>query len=447
MDKTTNRKEADRKQIIFTEGAKGRGGKTTLLSSLADFFLAESIPVKLLDADIDNKSRGSPSHLFKGTPKIDIRTDHGLDQFIGMVLDDQAQTALADLGAGSSKETWAWFEQMHDSVREEGIRFLTIGLVTNDSSTTSAILDWADALQNRVDYLAVKNKVAGEDSSYLFESEPGQRFLQLAKPAIIEMERRLPDIQQKLNNRGFSLRQALEASVEIAGPVLSKSYNRMRIKGYVNRLEKPFSEVIDVLLPPYEVLPVSNGSALPNGESDLEAIIERIAPERRVDFLRWRERVKRHGENDELLAVVGYLDTSVVLTDLLSKEAQPEAIKRALAAVEKASKDQAAATARIPRLTLVLNTATLIITAVLEMAVGVLIMVLHQTHIDQKHAKAPEARLARDLATIGASLGYEVSPDGRSITLQVFPGQTWKVRSAQTDQQGTGTITLYDPTW
>ena len=115
-------------------------------------------------------------------------------------------------------------------------------------------------------------------------------------------------------------------------------------------------------------LPASNGSALPNGESDLEAIIERIAPERRVDFLRWRERVKRHGENDELLAVVGYLDTSVVLMDLLSREAQPEAIKRALAAVEKASKDQAAATARIPRLTLVLNTATLIITAVLGMA-------------------------------------------------------------------------------
>ena len=27
MDKTTDRKEADRKQIIFTEGAKGGGGK------------------------------------------------------------------------------------------------------------------------------------------------------------------------------------------------------------------------------------------------------------------------------------------------------------------------------------------------------------------------------------------------------------------------------------
>ena len=35
-------------------------------------------------------------------------------------------------------------------------------------------------------------------------------------------------------------------------PGPSKSYNRMRIKGYVNRLEKQFSEVFDVLLPPYE---------------------------------------------------------------------------------------------------------------------------------------------------------------------------------------------------
>ena len=69
MDKTTDRKEADRKQIIFTEGAKGGGGKTTLLSSLADFFLAESIPVKLIDADIDNKSRGSLSHTFQRHPK------------------------------------------------------------------------------------------------------------------------------------------------------------------------------------------------------------------------------------------------------------------------------------------------------------------------------------------------------------------------------------------
>jgi hypothetical protein len=138
-------------------------------------------------------------------------------------------------------------------------------------------------------------------------------------------------------------------------------------------------------------------------------------------------------------------ETRLVLMDLLSREAQPEAIKQTLAAVEKVSKDQAAAVARIPALTLVLNTVTLIITGVLGMAIGVLTMVLQQTHIDQEHAKASETRLSRDLAPIGGSLGYDVSPDGRSITLRVFPGGTWKVRSAQTDAHGTGTITLYEP--
>ena len=193
-------------------------------------------------------------------------------------------------------------------------------------------------------------------------------------------------------------------------------------------------------------LPANSGSAQPNGESDLEAIIERIAPERRANFLRWRERIKRHGDDDELLALVGYLDTSVVLMDLLTREAQPEAIKQALAAVEKASKDQAAAAARIPPLTLVLNTATLIITAVLGMVIGVLVMVLHQTHINQEQAKTPEARLARDLATIGGSIDYDVSQDGRSIRLRVFSGRTWKLLSAQPDTSSAGSITLYDPT-
>src|SRR5690242_71338 len=106
-----DQKNVNRKQILFTEGAKGGGGKTTFIAGLADFFLHEGFPVKLVDADIDNKTRGSLSHLFKGTPKLDIRTKHGLDEFIALVLEGNAQTVLADLGAGSSKETWEWFDK------------------------------------------------------------------------------------------------------------------------------------------------------------------------------------------------------------------------------------------------------------------------------------------------------------------------------------------------
>jgi hypothetical protein len=56
--------------------------------------------------------------------------------------------------------------------------------------------------------------------------------------------------------------------------------------------------------------------------------------------------------------------------------------------------------------------------AVLGMAIGVLVMVLHQTHIDQEQAKTPETRLGRDLATIGGRLGYSVSED----VLRIYPG-------------------------
>jgi hypothetical protein len=63
-----------------------------------------------------------------------------------------------------------------------------------------------------------------------------------------------------------------------------------------------------------------------------------------------------------------------------------------------------------------------------------------------EHAKAPGARLARDLAAIGGSIGYDVSQDGRSIMLRVFPRRTLKLWRAQTAEQDTGTITLYDPT-
>jgi autotransporter-associated beta strand protein/YVTN family beta-propeller protein len=59
--------------------------------------------------------------------------------FKGGILQTTASfsTARAITLNGAGKETWAWFGQMHESVREEGIRFLAIGLVTNDSSTTS----------------------------------------------------------------------------------------------------------------------------------------------------------------------------------------------------------------------------------------------------------------------------------------------------------------------
>jgi hypothetical protein len=57
-----------------------------------------------------------------------------------------------------------------------------------------------------------------------------------------------------------------------------------------------------------------------DGQSDLEAILDRVAPdpERRAEFLKSRLRLKEFNENDEILALANYLDTVVVLVDGLT---------------------------------------------------------------------------------------------------------------------------------
>ncbi len=54
------------KRIILSMGGKGGVGKTSFMATLAEWFDANEIPVKLLDLDSENKTRGSLTHFFGG---------------------------------------------------------------------------------------------------------------------------------------------------------------------------------------------------------------------------------------------------------------------------------------------------------------------------------------------------------------------------------------------
>ncbi len=58
---------ANAKRVVFTMGGKGGVGKTGVMVALAEWFLANEIPVTLLDLDTENKARGSLKHFFNGT--------------------------------------------------------------------------------------------------------------------------------------------------------------------------------------------------------------------------------------------------------------------------------------------------------------------------------------------------------------------------------------------
>lgn len=242
--------QPDKKKVVFIKGGKGGVGKTLTAISLADFFHGAGVPVTLVDADTENRARGSLSHVFKEAPKINIRSQHGLDDFVDLVVSGNAPLVLADLGAGSGQDTFAWFNAMHEPLKEAGISFLAVGVITTEAASIDSILDWASELKNRTDYLVVRNHRHGDNFRFLEASDAGQRFLRVAKPKIIDLEQRLDDIQGELSNRGLSLRQALEADNETLGPLLAKFSSKVRMRGYLTRIEAEFKKVTETLLPP-----------------------------------------------------------------------------------------------------------------------------------------------------------------------------------------------------
>ena len=56
-----------------------------------------------------------------------------------------------------------------------------------------------------------------------------------------------------------------------------------------------------------------------NGQSNIDVILEAMAPERREAFLRARNHLKQFNENDEILALAHYLDTVVDMVGGLTK--------------------------------------------------------------------------------------------------------------------------------
>lgn len=236
------------KRVILSMGGKGGVGKTSVIVGLAEWFSVNHIPIKLLDLDTENKARGSLAHFFgNAVPKLNIHTPAGLDAFVGHLADGPS-VILADMGAGSGQITHDWFDRMHPDVAAAGIGFTAIGVVTADPASVESVLAWADRLQRRVAYLIVENHLSEHrDFTYWHESAQAQQFQKVFKPAVIQMDYRLPDLELAMRNYGVTLGGV--ASRETHAPELQKASLVMRAQSYRRRLFAEFEKVKELLLP------------------------------------------------------------------------------------------------------------------------------------------------------------------------------------------------------
>jgi MinD-like ATPase involved in chromosome partitioning or flagellar assembly len=220
-------------RVIFTQGGKGGVGKTAFTTGLVEWFDANRIPYTLLDLDTENKARGSLSHYFP-TRKVNIHTAEGLDSFID-ALDEGSRIVIADMGGGAGQVAHKWFDTMYESVRELGVAFTAIGIVTPDPASVESVLSWAHALQNRVTYLIVKNALTDPaDFTYWERSTAADQFRQAFAPPEIAMEYRLPKFEHPARQYGVTLGQVAER--QRAVPELQQTTVVLRAQAYRRHL-------------------------------------------------------------------------------------------------------------------------------------------------------------------------------------------------------------------
>ena len=239
---------ANAKRVVFTMGGKGGVGKTGVMVALAEWFLANAIPVTLLDLDTENKARGSLQHFFNGAvTKVNIHTPAGLDAFVDH-LHGGTPIILADMGAGAGQVAADWFESMYEDVAATGVRFTAVGVVTPDPASVESVLAWASRLQDRVEYVVIENAMSAlADFTYWKSTEQANRFREAFSPEILHMEFRLAELENPIRQYGIQLGQVADRKASIEE--LKRASLIMRAQSYRRRLFSEFDRARQVFLP------------------------------------------------------------------------------------------------------------------------------------------------------------------------------------------------------
>lgn len=203
------------KRIIFTEGGKGGVGKTTVLTAIVNTLDESGVKIKLLDFDNENSQHGSLLHYFSDRcDKININDRDGLDAFMDAAMSDEYDVVIADMGARSGDQTFKWFDDVYEDVKEFA-KFTAVGVIIDDTPSVTSVVEWGIKLRDRVDYLVVLNEANVEDAGFdqWENSIAANKFKAAAKPTVVRFESINPDLQAHLLQSGGTLQDAVDKKI------------------------------------------------------------------------------------------------------------------------------------------------------------------------------------------------------------------------------------------
>lgn len=137
---------------------------------------------------------------------------------------------------------------MYEDVAATGVRFTAVGIVTPDPASAESILAWANRLQERVEYVIVKNATSAlSDFAYWRSTKQASKFREVFAPTILQMEFRLAELENPLRQHGIQLGQVADRKAVV--DELKRASLVMRAQSYRRRLFSEFDRAREAFLP------------------------------------------------------------------------------------------------------------------------------------------------------------------------------------------------------
>ncbi len=235
-------------RVVFTEGGKGGVGKTEIAINLATWYRNRGIEPKLIDFDAENTKKSGLKSFLPEATKLNTHDPGALDHFFE-VCSTEHQVVLADLGAGTGEATYHWFRKMYDVSRQMNMRFTALGVTTNDPGAVISVLQWAEELQRRVDYLVVLNETRESDEAFEYWNEDSsvKEFVRIFQPRVMRAAARVDEFQTELRNCEITLDDVIEGRTD--SPYFRNPMQIVRARYYQQNLYEGFDNAEAILLP------------------------------------------------------------------------------------------------------------------------------------------------------------------------------------------------------
>ncbi len=274
--------------LIFTAGAKGGSGKTTVARFLITYLREHGADPMLLDLDDENHTL---TRFFPEALQIDLRHEFAHDVLIEKALSGDHQIIVADLKAGTGHEVLQWFLDLpFEELQARGVQFVCVGSVTSAPDSVQSFLNWTASLENHVRYLVFRNLKDGDNLYDYDQTRQAAEFRRLYAPVHVTLPKLSALYQTELEIRKLTIHEVLDSTNGTSsrgnslGPILSPLLARARLRSYQRAIYEQLDQAAQLILPD-RIQPVQLDPAVSVGEPLEGSGFEEEVPDR--DF-EWR---------------------------------------------------------------------------------------------------------------------------------------------------------------